>query len=60
VGAAALDDAALGLLQLVLAELDVDRSDDGDGDEGGAGQRLRGLGKGLEIVVEDVAVPVQS
>src|SRR6187397_3214316 len=47
----ALDEPACGLLQLVLAELEVDGPDDRHGDDRDSGDRLRRLGERGEVVV---------
>ena len=58
-GAAALDEASLGLLERVVAELDVDRPDDRHRDERDAGDRLRRACERRQVVGEDLAVAVE-
>src|SRR5207247_78154 len=54
------DEPSFGLLQLVLAELELERPDDGHGDDGDAGQRLGRLGKRCEVVSGDDPVEAQQ
>jgi hypothetical protein len=56
----ALDDPALGLLKLVLAELQLERTDDCDGDDRNPGDRLGGRGERREVVVRDDAVEAEQ
>src|SRR6266498_4525659 len=51
-----LEEPSLGLFQLVLAELEVDGPDHGDGNRSHAGARLGRFGVGLEILVDDAAL----
>jgi hypothetical protein len=54
------DEAALGLLQLVLAELELDGADDRDGDDRDSGDRLGCLGERRQVVVGDNAVEAEQ
>src|SRR4029079_1523859 len=56
----ALDEPALGLFELVVAELELDRADNRDGDDRDSGDRLGCLHEGREIVLGDDAIEVQG
>src|SRR5205814_6238872 len=51
-----LHDLALGLAQLVLAEVDVERADHGDRDHGNPGQHLLRTSERLEVDPGHLAV----
>ena len=54
--AAGLDEAPERLLELVLAELELERPDHGDRDHGDPGERLLRIGKRGQVVREDLTV----